>query len=117
MIYVYIINSNTRKLFSSFLGSLSQILKLDEKKNGYPASRYKNNIFLGVDTSKLVAGRILSPEETRQSVLNSKEIKKSKKNWHFWFKVRGGHRITWQHFCGSPYTFQQAHHIFKTGRF
>ena len=22
-----------------------------------------------------------------------------------------------QHFCGSPYTFQQAHHIFKTGRF
>ena len=35
----------------------------------------------------------------------------------FWFKVRGGHRIMRQHFCGSPYTFQQAHHIFKTGRF
>ena len=82
-----------------------------------PPPAIKNNIFLGVDTSKVVAGRILSPEETRQSVLNSKEIKKSKKNWHFWFKVRGGHRIMRQHFCGSPYTFQQAHHIFKTGRF
>ena len=81
-----------------------------------PPPAIKNNIFLGVDTSKVVAGRILSPEETRQSVLNSKEIKKSKMNWHFWFKVRG-HRIMRQHFCGSPYTFQQAHHIFKTGRF
>ena len=40
-----------------------------------PPPAIKNNIFLGVDTNKVVAGRILSPEETRQSVLNSKEIK------------------------------------------
>ena len=72
-----------------------------------PPPAIKINIFLGVDTSKVFAGRILSPEETRQSVINSKEIKKSKKNWHFWFKVRGGHRIMWQHFVDHHIPFNK----------
>ena len=114
---------NQVKVHSSYNNYVCVTCRTPEKKNKTLFSDYRprpnlsNNIFIDFEMVDVLAERVVPPTDIITTTLTESQVKRAKRNWHYWFERLRGHEIVRPYIRQGSAYMQCVHQLLNTGRF